>query len=243
MITGSPTPDKMNTPIRGKRGDRAKRRLTKYNPYRDVSSERGCPVTTEYKVDRYLTGWQERTFETASGGTVKRMVLTVLDCVTKNPKYNNRTGPRRHHRPQTLRNDSGYYPVPSFATEVISRRERKEKAEKGERKGFTVTIDPVDGCHNVAVRSHLVKYGYTVKNKHTAKAPGVAVPSGEVLSNDPNEWVLKRIILEGPKRQKLKTATCIVRNPNKRIRKSIVLNRVRNEEEARMMLEKIHGIK
>ena len=243
MITGSPNAEKLNTPIRGRRGDRAKRRLTHYNPYSDIRTERGCPSMTVFRVERFLTGMVERDVENAYGGTEKRLVLTVIDAVAEpKGKANGRTGPRRHRQPQTL-NAGHVWTVPRSATRIVEKREKRTKKDKAGRKGFTVTIGD-DGCRNVSVRSHLFVHGYTSKNKHSVDAPdingGMFDSGAKVVDN--NAFELANITLESQGKTKLFTAVCACWNPAAKVHKRIVVPNVRNKKEAIVVLRTAHKI-
>ena len=227
--TGSPKPDALNT------GNYSKTRHkgTKHNPFKHPGKEHGQPVTRTYKVERYLTGLQERYVENAFGETEKKLMLTVIDCVTDGGKANNRTGPRKYKRAQTL--NAKVHSVPTFARKALEKRLRRKLKGKRERKGFTVTIGE-DGCTNVAVRSHLFVHGYTAKNKHSVAAPATQYSGGTVLDN--TAWEVVKIELIGS--GKLKTAQILCRQPG--FKKRITIQRVRNRADARAMLKSIHGI-
>lgn len=242
MITGSPTAERLNTGIKSKRGDRAKRRLTHYSHLKDRLSK-GSPSLTEFKVVRYLTGMVERSIDNAYGGTEKRMVLTVIDCVSDpKGKANNRTGPRKLRYANSVRHD-GMWTVPSPATKVVRGKATTKAKAPRQRKGFTVTIGE-DGCANVSVRSHLFVHGYTAKNKHSVDAPDInsgMFDSGAKVVNN-NAFELVKIDLDKIGRTKFHNATAIVWNPESRVHKRIVLPRVRNKKEAIVALRTIHNI-
>lgn len=97
--TGSPNGYNLNVGIIGSKPSRG---LTKWNPFKDVITEKGQPCTATYETDSYLVGYQPRWFEDMYGGSVRRDILTVIEHKVKNEKRNNRTGPRKHHQAQTL---------------------------------------------------------------------------------------------------------------------------------------------
>lgn len=233
MITGSPTPQRLNTPIKARRGDRARRAATNRN-------NRVC-VESVSKPTRYLTGIIERAFDNAYGGTEKRMVLTVIDAVSG--KKTRRAGKRIHKQAQTV-NHGKVWTVPRYATKVAHGKATTKAKGPRERKGFSVTIGE-DGCTNILVRGHLFKYGYTSKNKHSIDAPDInsgMFDSGAKVVNN-NLFELTKLTLDQIGRSKWFTATAVVWNPESRVHKRIVMPRVHNKKEAHVQLRTIHNIK
>jgi hypothetical protein len=191
------------------------------------------------KVLRYLTGYVERSFDNAYGGTEKRMVLTVIDVVSE-PKPTKRAGKRIHKQPATL-NHGGVWTVPAFATKVAHGKATTKAKAPRERKGFSVTIGE-DGCTNISVKGHLFKYGYAAKNKHTVDAPdinsGMFDNGAKVVNN--NLFELDKLTLD--KCGRLFTATATVWNPESKVHKRIVIPRVRGKKDAIVALRTIHNI-
>jgi len=248
-ITGSPTVEwvaaTIYTGLRKKRGDRSRR----------PSINRNNTVVTEkrFKVERYLTGYEEQYFENAFGGTEKKRVLTVIDAVS-NPKGTKKPGKRKHKQAQSLhfRGRGTCHTVPVAATEVVSKGRVKGK---GKPKHEGPHFDK-DGCFLVRVNNPLVEHGYTTHNKHTVDPEAFDSPSGPALTksriklgdkpkptvvdNSPDQWIFHSIRMTG--KSKLKTATIEVRNTLRKLKKTVQFNRVRNEIEALVMLQSVYGI-
>jgi hypothetical protein len=223
MITGSPTSERLNTPIKSKRGDRSRRQATN----RKV---RVC-VESVGKVSRYLTGYRERYAENAYGATEKKLMLTVIEAVSE-PKPTKRAGKRIHKGPQTL-NQGAVRSVPRYATKVAHGKATTKAKAPREAKP---SVDR-DGCARVRV-SDPVK---NRKNKHTVQPlPSQIGTFGKVSSA--NDWELHSIDLE-KLTGKLFTAIAVCRNPVAHLKKTIEIPRVRNKAEAIVALKTIHRIK
>jgi hypothetical protein len=241
-------------------GGKAKRRLLQYNPFADVIRDRGAPVTKVFETGRWIEGPREQWFDDPLTGTeVKRTVLTVLEHKPKGEKANNRTGPRKHHQPQTL-NHGGFHSLHG-ATEIVEKVTKRTRGKSTKRK---VTFDK-DGCARISVadprRTACREMGIPLNNEHTVDPKAFAKPSGPkvytppkhhpgyvplpkvkptVCDYTPDAWEVKDIKLYGAKNQHLKTAVCVV-TKGKTTRSIDIIN-VRSVEEAKIMLKSIHGI-
>lgn len=260
MITSKITAENLNTPIRGKRGDRARRGMIHYDPFKDVIFDKGAPVTKEFETGKYLTGPCERWFENPlTGMEEKRTVLSVIEHKPKSEKANNRTGPRKHHRAQTLNHD-GFHSL-SGATEIVEKVQKRTGRKSKNRK---VSRDE-DGCFRVVVadpkRKACKEMGIELDNIHTVNPDAFEKPSGPkvytppkhhpgykplpkvkptIADYTPDTWKCTDIKLYGHKNQHLKVAVCTVKKG--KFTRTIDILRVRSVEEARIMLKSIHGI-
>lgn len=236
-----------------------------YDPFKDVIFDRGAPVTKEYTTGKYLTGPCERWFDDPlTGMEVKRTVLSVIEHKPKGEKANNRTGPRKHHRPATLNHD-GFWSLHG-ATEIVEKVEKKPRGKKSSKR--KVTFDE-DGCARISVadprRKACKEMGIELDNIHTVDPDAFAKPSGArvptagytrpkhpagykplpkvkptIADYTPDTWKCTDVKLYGHKNQHLKVAVCTVKKG--KFTRTIDILRVRNVEEARIMLKSIHGI-
>ena len=260
-ITSCATAENLCTGMNGG-GGKVKRRLLHYDPFHDVLRDKGAPVTIEYESGSFLTGMRDQWYDDPlTGAEVKRNVLTVIEHKPKGEKANNRTGPRRHHRAQTLQTEGGFYPALGYATEIVEKVEKRTKRKSKNRK---VSRDE-DGCFRVVVadprRTACREMGIPLDNVHTVSPEAFAKPSGPkvyvppkhhpghvmlpkvkptICDYTPDKWELVSMALYGAKNQHLKTAVCTVRKG--KVTRNIDILRVRNAEEAKIMLQSIHGI-
>lgn len=223
-VTGSPTRDRIDgSQVNRKRGNRIRRGLTHWKPW-ERDNGRGSVVESITEVLTYrITGTHEarNTLHDGPLGFTRMVTLPTVEPVETRTVQ--RGGKRIHKSPQTL--NMGAVSTLYGATEIV---ERRVKAEGKEPK-------PID-VQNIRIRNPK-----GLKNKHSKDAPKMAVCDGATKTVSSEGWKLKRIELHRIGVTKYSDAVAVCGHPDG-YSKSIVLRRVKSEQDAIAQLAIIHRI-
>jgi hypothetical protein len=209
-------------------------------------------------LERYIEGYQLRTVDNGLGGSVTKLVWTVLDAVF-DPKGKGKPGNRANKQPPTL-NQGPVFTTASWATKILPRKCRTSaKAEAKQAKEKGPCFDE-DGCIRIKIADPVVGR----KNKHTvnplrfgeASGPDVGktrnLGKGAKLGGrrastmpticDNSKYVLVGIKMDKVPGTKFYQATCKCRNAEAKLCKTLIIKRVRNKVQALARLTAEHGI-
>lgn len=252
MITSKITAENLNTPIRGKHGDRARRSLTHWKPW---DRFKPCVVESSTKV-----AIVER--ENEDGSVPFHYSSNQLDFDTHRwvsmpdvakveTKTTKKPGNRANKLPPTL-NQGPIYSMYDVCSGKLIPLRKKADPDRAQTIGFDE-----DGCVRIRISDPVTNR----KNKHTVDPDAFDKPSGPMLSKaksilgmfgkradtlpsicDNSEYVLVSIKLDKIPCSKFYQATCKCRNATAKLSKTIIIPRIRNKVQAQARLTAVHGI-
>ena len=249
--TGKPKRDNMDgTQMHGKHGDKVRRGRTHWNPWDQF---KGCIVERVLEDIKFkVTGTHEATNALDDDNCRK---VTLPTVVIVESKVKNKPGSRKNKAAPTVYAGK-YREQPRCATECILTKAQKEAiaAKKRDEHAAASPGFDEDGCRRIRISDPIPGK----KNIHTVDPSKFGSHSGQDVGRssdlgkgarrhglrngvgidicDNRHFELVSITLDKVGRSKLYMATCVVRNPVAKMKKTIMIKRVRNEMEAKVML-------
>ena len=253
MITSKITAENLNTPIRGKHGDRARRSLTHWKPW---DRFKPCVVESSTKVAIVESVNEDGSvpFHWSSNQLdhETHRWVAVPDVVKVETKTTKKPGNRANKLPPTLNQGPIYSMYDVCSSKLVPLRKKVDSDDKANTIGFDE-----DGCVRIRVSDPVSNR----QNKHTVNPDAFDKPSGPMLSKaksilgilgkradtlpsicDNSKYVLVDIKLTKVPGTKFYQATCKCRNAEAKLSKTIIIKRIRNKVQAQARLTAVHGI-
>ena len=257
MITSKITAENLNTPIRGKHGDKARRSLTHWKPwdrFRPCVVESSTVVAVVESVNAdgsvpFHYSSNQLDFETHRWVAVPDVAVEETKT-TKKP--GNRANKAMLAMPDLIRPDVFSMYDMGELVPPIKPRKKSESDDHANKIGFDE-----DGCVRIRVSDPVSNR----QNKHTVDPDAFDKPSGPILSKaksvlgmfgkradtlpsicDNSQYVLVAIKLDKVPHTKFYQATCKCRNAEAKLSKTIIIPKVRNKLQAQARLTAVHGI-
>ena len=244
--TGSPTRNNMDgTQMRTKRGDKARHRTKKWNWWHRFKR---CPVqSVETEVIFRVNGTHEATNNLDADNSRKVTLPTVEIVKSKTIK---RRGSRYASMKNTHQHERNHVHLVADPSRIVPKPEKLPDVDKLKGAGFDE-----DGCKRIRISDYVKGR----KNKHTVDPLKFGAPSGPKVHKpngpskgmkapdsvnivDNRDFRLVSIDLDRIYGTKFFTATCSLRNAKAKVKKVIMIRKVRNRLNARVMLAATHGI-